>query len=131
MIEAIRSSGSRVTVFEGGTKAPQLFNAADVVVMDIPSTALLEALVEPRRLIVHCDSRFVALRDEARALLTRRVALSETPDEFVRQLETRLGPDGQWDDIDTGDRSFLTAYGTHDDDGRAAAHAAAALAAWS
>lgn len=104
-------------------RPPELFAAADAAVLDIPSTALLEALLTPQRLLVHCDERFVTLVPAARDALRARAALTETPEAFLAALDRVLtDPEGSLPP--PGDREFLRRYGTHADDGRSAARAA-------
>jgi hypothetical protein len=96
---------------------PQLLQASDAVVIDIPSTALLEALMTTKPILVYADARYIALRPEARELLRRRVTLAETLSELSSSLDTFLRR-GRVDVVDSADREFLRAYGTHHDDGR-------------
>lgn len=109
------------------TPFTELLDAADACVIDIPSTALLEALLTPKPVLAYADARFVTLRPEARKLLSRRTLLSEKPEEFLAQLEGFLAR-GRFGELTNPDDSFLRAYGTDLDDGRAAERVAVALA---
>lgn len=109
-----------------GTPLTNLFRACQAFVIDVPSTALLEALLLPKPVLAHADRRFVTLRPEARELLRRRATLTETPDDFVRELERFLSF-SHADRRAQEDDGFLRAYGTHLDDGHAAERAAQAV----
>jgi hypothetical protein len=101
---------------------PDLLQASDACVLDIPSTALLEALGSDIPLLLLADARTIALRDEARGSLSRRVLLTQSPEDFLAALPGFLReprPTG-------GDPAFIQAYGPRD--GRAADRAADAIA---
>ena len=105
---------------------PELLQASDACIIDIPSTALLEALLTNKPVFVFSDSRFISLRAEARTLLQKRVTLSETVEDYLRQLRIFLSQ-GAFQELEHADREFLRAYGTYLDDGRSAERAMAAL----
>lgn len=105
---------------------PELIQASDTCIIDIPSTALLEALLTNKPMLVFSDSRFISLRPEARILLRKRVTLSETPEDYLNQLRMFLSQ-GRFHELEHADREFLRAYGTHLDDGRSAQRAMNAL----
>jgi hypothetical protein len=104
----------------------ELVQASDACIFDLPSTGLLEAFLTDKPTLVFADSRFVAVRTEARPLLRQRATLSETPDDFFAQLRSFLSREDFHQPEDT-DREFLRAYGTLNDDGRSAARALDAL----
>jgi hypothetical protein len=104
----------------------ELLHASDACVIDIPSTALLEALLTPKPVLAYADSRFVSLRPEARELLRRRALLSEQPEDFLAQLEGFLG-EANFGELAEPDEGFLRAYGTDHNDGRSAERAAEAV----
>jgi hypothetical protein len=104
----------------------ELMQSSDAQVIDIPSTALLEALLGSRRILAYADRRFVSLRSGARGPLARRVTLAETPDAFIASLEAFLSAE-RFEEIDAPDRSFLRLYGTHVDDGGSTRRAARAV----
>ncbi len=105
---------------------PELAQASDAIIVDLPSTGLLEALLTSKPMLVLSDARFVTLRPEARELLCKRAGLAETPEEFFRQLRLFLSRD-EFTELERPDRSFLRSYGTHLDDGRSAERAFEAL----
>lgn len=100
-----------------------IFRAADACVLDIPSTALLEAMLTSVPLLCHSDSRFITLREEARAPLSRRAILTETSDDFLQELDALLSRQPE-QPVKDPDRGFLSLYGTHLDDGQSARRAA-------
>lgn len=97
---------------------------ADAIVVDHPSTALLEVLQTPEPILVYCDGRSLQLRPEARALLLERVELVEDEAEFVERLRAFLDRATEPPSND----EFLRSHGTHLGDGRSAERAAEAVA---
>lgn len=76
---------------ERETKLPALMEDADIIVMDFPSTGLLEAALTDKVLIVYADRRSLRLQPAAAALLRRRAAVTETEDDFLGALRAALG----------------------------------------
>lgn len=125
-VRLIERSAPNVSVVRD-VRVTELTSACDAFVIDSPSTGLLEALLTPKQMLVHADSRFISLRSEARELLRRRVCLTETPEDFLAELERFLAAE-DFAVLPEPDNSFLRAYGTHLDDGRSAERAADAVA---
>lgn len=91
-----------------------LLPLADVVVIDLPSTTLLEALTTSKPLFVYTGH--LHIDDQAKKLLERRA-------ECTTQLEELVGILGEFLSTgvypaDVNDNTFLKAYGTCLDDGR-------------
>ena len=101
---------------------------ADFVVLTFASTALLEALMTDRRILVLVDPRFVMMRPRARELLSRRAHVATGPAEFLA-LYRRLLLDGGFGPLADPDDTFLREYGTHLNDGRSAERALASITA--
>lgn len=120
---AARSPNCRVVT---DFPAPLLLRACDAFIIDIPSTGLLEVLLTNKPMLVFSDSRFIVLRPEARMLLHKRVTLSETPEDYLKQLRLFLSR-GNFQELENADREFLRAYGTHLDNGRSAERALKAI----
>lgn len=93
--------------------------AADLLVVDFPSTTLLQALLSRKPIALLADSRHTQISPEARALLERRVTLAGCADEFLAVLERALLA-GDFRDLSEPDESFLRSYGIHLGDGRSA-----------
>jgi hypothetical protein len=106
---------------------PALIARADLIVLLFPSTALLEALLSDRSVIVQVDPRFVSMRPSARAALDRRALVVDSPARLLQQLR-RVLQDGRFPVSVPVDDLFLREYGTHLDDGQSADRALAALA---
>jgi len=102
--------------------------AADAIVIDFPSTALLEAVLTRAPILVLADRAAVRLTTEGRDTLRRRATVAETQDEFLTALADllrashRLGPAPV-------DRQFEKAFARHIGDGRSASRALDALLA--
>ena len=100
--------------------------AVDSIIVDHPSTALLEVLMTNKPLLVYADKHSLRMFDEAKALLRKRATLVETTEEFVAQVEVFL-KDGKFAELSEPDDAFLSAYGTHLSDGLSAMRAANAI----
>jgi hypothetical protein len=107
-------------------RLPQLFPVADAVVLDIPSTGLLEALLHPLPVMLYSDPRFTTLRPEARRLLGARVRLVEDPELFAKDLGTWLS-ERPWEHEAPVDDRFLREYGVHLGDGQSSVRGADAV----
>src|SRR6185436_10145081 len=98
----------------------KLMWAADLIVVDFPGTALLEAVLTTKPIIAFADRDAVQLTNEARDLLPRRVVLAETEDAFMEALRkvtiTPLTSTG----LDT---AFESAFARFNRDGRSAERA--------
>ncbi len=103
-----------------------LLQASDAFIFDMPSTGLLEAFLTAKPILLHSDQRFIALRPEARTMLKKRVILSETPNDFIKQLRLFLSK-GEFKKMENPDCDLLRAYGTFKDDGNSVRYAVEAL----
>jgi hypothetical protein len=121
-----RTTGSNCQA-EFDQPLPALIARADLIVVLFPSTALLEALLTDKPVIVLVDPRFVRMRPPARAALERRAIVASSPEEFVERVRGRLRH-GDFRLSAAVDDQFLREYGTYLDDGRSAERALAALA---
>lgn len=72
----------------------RLMQAADAVLVEFPSTALLEAAATDKPLAVYIDRDSLRLDDEARAALAGRATIAETMEEFEAAMHAlaRGGP---------------------------------------
>lgn len=102
--------------------ASQLIWSCDAVVIDHPSTVLLEAMLTKKPIFVFSDSRYLSLRPEARELLQKRVALCEDHQLYLPKLQKFLR--SSLKELSDPNDEFLLAYGTHLNDGRSAERAA-------
>ncbi len=93
-----------------------LLQAGDAIIIDLPSTALLEALLSKKPILVFSDRRFLAFDPLARQMLEKRCIVTETADDFLNQLEALVNQQ-EFRDLENPDRDFLKAFGTHLDDG--------------
>ncbi len=108
------------------TRLTDLMWAVDSIIVDFPSTGLLEVLMTNKPLLVYADKHSLRMFDQAKSLLRRRATLVESPEEFVVQVEA-LVRDGKFTELSVPDDAFLQAYGTHLRDGSSAARAANAI----
>jgi hypothetical protein len=108
-------------------KLPILMAKADLIVLSFPSTALLEALLTDRPILVLADRRSIRLLREARAALSKRVILAESAEEFLESLR-KLLLQGAFPPILHPDQSFLEMYGTYINDGNSAQRVLEAVA---
>ena len=103
-----------------------LLPAADAVIIDYPSTTLLEALVTGKPVLVLVDSRVLAFDESAMKLLRKRARVASTPQELMELVQGFLGNGMPHDDF-SADNEFLREYGTHLGDGLSLERAAARL----
>ncbi len=104
----------------------ELFSVADLFIMDWPATTLLEALTTTKPVITFADSRWVRFEPRAKSLLRERAIFSESGEQFLKDIagglaERKSAPVNEVND------AFLSAYGTHLNDGRSAERAVQAL----
>ena len=107
-------------------KIPDLIWCADAIIIDNPSTSLLEALLTSKQILVYSDKRSLQLRSEAKSLLQKRVLFTETAADFFRKLSELL-TSKDFSEITRPNTEFLQAYGTHQNDGHSAERAAETL----
>ncbi len=105
---------------------PALIARCDLIVLLFPSTALLEALLSDKPVIVLVDPRFVSMRPVARAALERRAIVADSPVRLLEQFRAVLANGGFRASAPIDDL-FLREYGTYLDDGKSADRALAAL----
>jgi hypothetical protein len=107
-------------------KITTLMWEADLVALDIPSTALLECLLTPAAIVVYADARSLRLRPEARQALQRRCVVAENPDAYLDGLRAWLtAPEHRR--TAGSDDTFLREYGVAEGRGRVASRAADAV----
>jgi hypothetical protein len=98
-----------------------LLPLADVIVIDFPSTTLLESLTTSKPIFV-CTAH-LRIDKPAERILKRRAFCYSNIERFTRTLDRYLTT-GASEKTDLDDREFLKMYGTHIDDGKSAARAA-------
>jgi hypothetical protein len=107
---------------------PELVARADFIVSCFASTALLEALMSDRTILVLVDPRFVRMHADARRLLERRAHVASHPEELLTTYR-RLLAAHDFGPIARPDDAFLREFGTHLNDGRSAERAWSAISA--
>jgi hypothetical protein len=122
-----RMRGSNCRAVTARSMRP-LLARADFIVLAFASTALLEALLTDRRILVLVDPRFVRMRPEARRRLEGRASVASSPAEFVASYRRTL-TEGDFRPLPDPDDTFLREYGTHLNDGRSAERALSAIRA--
>jgi hypothetical protein len=111
---------------ERRVKLPTLFKRTDLIVLLFPSTALLEALLTDRTVLVLVDPNFVTMLPEARKALERRAHVASSPAEFLTVYRSLLDR-GDFRSAGGVDDTFLKRYGTHLNDGQSAWRALSAI----
>jgi len=102
--------------------APLLFSIADAVIVDFPSTVLLQAVACKKP--VFCLTRHLKLENKVRELLAKRVVLAEDPELLMKEVELFI-QSGKYK-ADLQNNEFLESFGTLPDR-HAAERAAAAV----
>jgi hypothetical protein len=100
---------------------------ADAIIIDFPSTALTEALMTDKPLLVYAGRDWARMFPRARNALMKRAWVSETPDEFEAQVRQFLTA-GNFAPIANPDREFVRRYITYTDDGKSAQRTAQVIA---
>ena len=87
-----------------------LSNNPEFLVLDNPSTALLQALAQYKGpVFLMVNQKSLSIRKDALALLKRRVVYSESVDEFKMQLSDFFQT-GRLEGVDVEDTSFVDVY---------------------
>lgn len=102
----------RFQIIKNERRFTDLLPECDLVLLDFPSTTLLQALATLRPVIAL--TRHLALSSQTLQLLARRAACAATVQELMRQTEDFLDS-GRYE-ADVHDREYLKAYGTFLDD---------------
>lgn len=111
-----RLSADHIRIVPNG-RFQDLLPVADAIIIDYPSTTLVEALVTTKPVLVLTDARLLPFDESAMELLKKRARMAYTPTEFVEMVREFLADGSLEDDIST-DTEFLRMYGTHLGDGR-------------
>ncbi len=106
-------------------RLPELIWAVDAIVLDHVITAIGEALLTNKPMVVYFPQA-ESPESQAKALLRKRAAVAETPEEFIKQVRAFLQA-GQYTELKNPNTEFLEAYSTHLNDGNSAQRAAAIL----
>jgi hypothetical protein len=104
---------------------PDLLPIADVIVIDFPSTILLQALTMSKPIFLYLGHLNIDKKVES--LFKRRTYCYSDLNEFTQALDTFLSSGSIDMEADLNDRAFLKMYGTHLDDGKSGVRAANAL----
>lgn len=99
---------------------------ADLLIIDHPSTILVQALTTNKKIILYTDRTFFRFDPHAVELIKKRVVFSETKEQFFKDIERVLGED-DWTLSEPINEEFLRAYGTYLNDGRSAERAVQTL----
>lgn len=105
---------------ERETPVPSLMQSADLVVIDFPSTALLEVALTDTPLVLYADRRSLRLEPEAAVLLRRRASVADTEDGFLAAIREAI--DGRAA-ADPADKEFVQAFALDPRQGSATARA--------
>ena len=89
----------------------------DGIIVDLPSTALLEVLLTDKPILAYVDKAAIQMLESAKQLLRKRAILPETAEEFVAEVEKFLAGN-ELEDICYTNDEFLLAYGTHSNNGQ-------------
>ena len=92
-----------------------LLSIADIIIMDFPSTTLLQSLTTKKPIIVYDGHD--PIDKGARTLLKHRVGCYGHKEEFISAINDYLSTEKVHDDINLDDNRFLEQYGTgHNDE---------------
>jgi hypothetical protein len=117
--------GEKIRVIQREKSFEDLLSGADAVIIDFPSTSLLQALAAGKTIFVL--TRHARLLEEAMALLRKRAYCTGDLGEFTGMIRAYLEGRPVPGNPDRSNTEFLERYGVHHPDGRAAGRALAAL----
>lgn len=103
-----------------------LLSFGDLFIMDALATTLLEALTTTKPIITFSDRRWVKLQPEAGKLLRKRIILSDSREQFIKDIRIFL-EQPQWELPEPVNDEFLKAYGTYLNNGQSSERAVRAL----
>lgn len=89
--------------------APLLFSVADVIIIDMPSTTLLQAVASKKP--VFCLTRFLKFESKTLEVLKKRAVLSENEGQLLEEIRLFL-KSGKYK-ADLNNSEFLENYGTN------------------
>lgn len=113
---------SNCAFFSGERDLADLIPFADILIIDFPSTTLLQSLTTSKSIFT--TTEHLEIDDGAKKLLKKRAYCFDKTDELVNNLKIYLekGP-ATLPTVDLNNREFLKMYGTHLDDGKSAERA--------
>ena len=99
-----------------------LLSLAEVIVIDVPSTVLLQSLTTKKPIFALL--KHLKIDDDALDLLKRRTYCHSDLEQFTKDLDAFLSSGSIDVEVDLNDREFLKMYGTHLDDRKSGVRAA-------
>ncbi|MBI4848382.1 MAG: hypothetical protein HY808_07400 [Nitrospirae bacterium] len=120
-----RQPGSNCRELYSG-RLTDLMQTSDLIVLNFPSSAMMEALCTNRPLIILVDNRSIRMLPQAKEALGKRAIIAETPQRFIEAIHSFLKR-GDFSRIANPDQSFLELYGTYSNDGLSAERALAEI----
>lgn len=88
--------------------ASSLFSAADIIIIDMPTTTLLQAVTTKKP--IFCLTSLLHISQKARELLAKRAVVSETPEELMEAVKKYITSGGY--EADVNNTEFLESFGT-------------------
>ncbi len=103
-------------VVSGESTLIQLIWRADAIIVDEPTTGMLESVLTNKKMVVYAEKTISPLTPMAKPLLEKRACVAETQTEFLVQVRALLEC-GDFQPLINADTSFRKAYVNHLDDG--------------
>ena len=110
-----------------GRQFGELLRHVDAIILDVPSTGLLESVVTDKPLIVYADKTFGPLLDHAKTSLRKRAIVAESENDFIAEVRGLLDR-RDFSPLREMDRSFEREFATHIGDGGSAERALESIA---
>lgn len=92
-----------------------VINDFDLIIIDWPSTTLIQAVASGAEVLVYSGSKYYSLCDEAVRLLNKRAVIGFSEDVFIQKIDEILKKGEIVSDV--SDDLFLKKYGIYIDDG--------------
>jgi hypothetical protein len=105
---------TNIKVFKTEVSFCDLLDKSEIIILDGPSTVLLEAIAARKTIFVLLS--FIKITDDAKELLKKRAFCSESISELLTQVQKYLNRDTMDQVPDLDNTEFLEYYGIHHDE---------------
>jgi hypothetical protein len=123
--EFIRKQAPDAIIIEN-VKLYEIMWTVDKIIVDFPSTALLEVLLTDKPILSYVEKDSIHMLEAAKELLRKRVHLAETAEEFISKLNNFL-ESNEIEGVCRTNEEFLLHYGTYSPDGQSVSRSASTI----
>jgi len=116
---------SRISLVKDDPSFPSLVHNSEIIVIDFPSTTLLQAIASKKTVFVLL--KYLTLTDSAEQFLKKRAYCSKDPGEFMDMIEAYLSGTTLEQKPDINNTEFLERYGISSETGKVSGRVIAVL----